>query len=172
MILPSSILAIFSRHGGTQTPLDSELYVPNELRAFLEVPAPVLSTDELNTDASLRQASFQRDASVTVANAAAVDQAFFTLAPGLWDVTLVISQLSNYTNIARKIFVYANGSGVPGAVFLFSSAAITNVIDRENISFRIAVANAAGYTVFMQVAANGVGESSRLDVAAICNRMA
>lgn len=171
MIFPSKILSIFGKHGGVQEPNDSAIVVPNELFPVSEIPSPLVSTQELNTDSSLQQDSFQRDASVTVSNAGISDQVFFNLAPGLWDVTLICRQLANYTNLGRFAFVYVAMNGVTGAAFLFSSAAVTNAVDREIIKFRVSVGNAGGYSVSIQVAGNGVGESQRLDVAAICNRM-
>lgn len=171
MNFPSSILAIFGKHGGTQNPLDSNISVPNVLLPVIEIPNAVVSAQELNSDATLQRDTFHRDSSVTVSNAAMSDQVFVNLAPGLWDITLICRQLANYTNLGRFAFVYASVNGTAGSVFLFSSAAVTNVVDREIIKFRVAVANAAGYGIFTQVAANGVGESQRLDTAIIANRM-
>lgn len=171
MIFPSSILSIFGKHGGVQDPSDSQLYVPNTILPVLEIPSPLVSAQELSTDATLQRDTFQRDGSYTVANAGIIDQVFFNLGPGLWDITLICRQLANYTNLGRFAFVYVSVNGTTGACFLFTSAAVTNVVDREVIKFRVSVGNAGGYGVNVQVAANGVGESQRLDVAAICNRM-
>lgn len=171
MIFPSKILSIFGKHGGVQDPNDAAISVPNTLVPVSEIPSPCVSTQELNNDPILQQDTFQRDASVTVSNAAQSDQVFFNLGPGLWDITLICRQMANYTNLGRFAFVYCAINGAPGAVFLFSSCAVTNAVDREVIRFRIAVGNTGGYSVSIQVAGNGVGESQRLDVAAICNRM-
>lgn len=171
MIFPSNIIAVFSSHNGIQSPDDSNLIVPNVLQPVIELPAPILQTQEVITSSNLQAQSFARDASATVANGAIVDQAAFALAPGLWDIHLYIRAVSNYTNLGRQSFVYMALNGSAGAAFIFVAQAITNVVERQQMDFRLSIQNPQGLTFLYQIAANGVGESSRLDLAALCNRL-
>jgi len=169
---PSNLISIFNFHGGTQTPDDGLLAVPPVVQPTVEIPTPLL-TAQTGTigDDTLRRASFAQNNGIYITNAAAQDDYLFILAPGLWDLLMIVSSLSNHTTFTKVSYLYLGVEGTPGAAFITAMSAIANVPQTATLRFKLAVGNQQGVSLLAQVPVQGVGESTRFDVGTIANRL-
>jgi len=168
---PSSVLGIFRFHDGTQSPDDSNIDVPNEVSLTLEIPEAITFGTFAVVGTDTKRSSFYVTAQCNVANAAAFDDIVVTIGPGLWDLHIVASYISNNTNLAEFGEVYMSDLAGTAGGSIWRVWSVQNENKNFSMKMRISSIMTDGMLINSFLSANGVGDSHSLDVNVIGNRL-
>lgn len=171
MRVPSALLSIFRYHDATLSPEDADLDVPNQINVSLEIPEVITFGTFGAVGTETKRSSFYSTYQGNVANAALLDDIVCTVGPGLWDLTIIASYVSNNTNVAEYGEVYMTdlAGTAGGSIVRFWS--IANVSRDFNTKIRLASQMTDGLLINIFLSSNGAGDSHSLDVNVIGNRL-
>jgi len=169
--VPSALLSIFRYHDASLAPEDANLEVPNRINVSLEIPEVITFGTFGAVGTETKRSSFYATYQGNVANGALLDDVVATIGPGIWDLNILASYVSNNTNVAEFGEVYMTDLAGTAGGSLVRFWSIANESRTFSTKIRLASQMIDGFLVNIFLSANGAGDSHSLDVNVIGNRL-